>query len=41
MAGKSYIESQQYKDAICELEKTIFVLEHINEKYTFNLENIF
>ncbi len=41
VAGKSYIESKQYVDAICELEKTVFVLEHINEKYSFNLENIF
>ena len=41
VAGKSYIESSQYDNALCELEKTIFVLEHINEKYSFNLENIF
>ena len=40
-AGKSYIESKQYYDALCDLEKTVFILEHINEKYSFNLENIF
>ena len=41
VAGKSYIESEQYYDALSELEKLMFVLEHINEKYSFNLENIF
>ena len=41
VAGKSYIESEQYYDALSELDKTVFVLEHINEKYSFNLENIF
>lgn len=41
VSGKSYIESLEYSDAISELEKTIFILEHINDKYSFNLENIF
>ena len=41
VAGKSYIESEQYVDALSELEKVVFILEHINEKYSFNLENIF
>ena len=40
-AGKSFIQSKQYGDAKSELEKTIFVLEHIKDKYMFNLENIF
>lgn len=38
---KSYIESEDYDLAIAELEKTMFVLQHINDKYKFNLENIF
>ena len=38
---KSYIESQDYDLAVAELEGTIFVLQHISEKYKFNLENIF
>ena len=38
---KSYIESKQYDFANAELEKTIFVLEHISDKYSFNFENIF
>lgn len=41
VAGKSYIETEQYNDALSELEKVVFILEHINEKYSFNLENIF
>ena len=41
VAGKSYIESSQYSDALSELDKTKFVLKHLNEKYSFNLENIF
>ena len=41
VAGKSYIESEQYVDALSELDKVVFILDHINEKYSFNLENIF
>ena len=41
VAGKSYIELKNYEDALCELDKTVFVLNHINEKYSFNLKNIF
>lgn len=41
VAGKSFIKSKKYSDAISELEKTSFVLEHIKDKYSFNLENIF
>ena len=40
-AGKSFIESKKYSDAMSELEKTSFVLKHIKEKYLFSLENIF
>ena len=41
VAGKSFIENAKYEDAISEIEKTIFVLKHINDKYSVNLENIF
>jgi len=41
VSGKSLIESTEYTQALSELEKTIFVLEHINDKYSFNLKNIF
>ena len=38
---KSFIETAEYSDAICELEKMNFLLEHIKDKYAINLENIF
>ena len=41
VSGKSFIENAEYEDAMSEIEKTIFVLEHINEKYSINLANIF
>ena len=41
VSGKSFIESAKYEDEISELEKTIFILQHINDKYSVNLENIF
>ena len=41
IAGKSFIESKQYDLATSELEKTIFILDHITDKYSFNFTNIF
>ena len=41
VSGNSFIENAKYEDALSELEKTIFVLKHINDKYSVNLENIF
>ena len=41
VACKSYIVFEQYELANAELDKTIFILEHINDKYSFSLENIF
>lgn len=41
VAGKSFIENAKYEDAMSEVEKTIYVLQHINDKYSVNLENIF
>jgi len=38
---KSFMETEEYPEAINELDKCIFVLKHIKEKYEFNLENIF
>ena len=37
----SFIETEEYSKAISELDKSNFILEHIQEKYAFNLENIF
>ena len=38
---KSYIETKDYSSAIAELDEGKFVLEHIQEKNSFNLQNIF
>ena len=40
-ACKSYIKTEDYGDAICEVEKTIFLVNHLTDKYSFNLDNIF
>lgn len=41
VAMKSYMETQEYEQAVGELDKSVFVLKHIEEKYAFNLQNIF
>lgn len=38
---KIFVEHREYNLALNELEKTIFVLEHLTDKYSFNLDNIF
>lgn len=38
---KSYIETNNFSEAIAELEDGKFVLEHIQDKNAFNLKNIF
>lgn len=38
---KSYVETEEYSSAVAELDEGRFVLEHIQKKYAFNLENIF
>lgn len=38
---KSLTNSGNYDLAISQLDKTVFVLEHITDKYSFSLENIF
>ena len=38
---KSFIETDDYSSAIAELDNGKFILEHIQKKYAFNLENIF
>ena len=37
---KSYCESEDYSSAIARLDEGKFVLEHIEEKNSFNLKNI-
>lgn len=38
---KAYIETNNFSSAVAELEAGKFVLEHIQEKYAFNLKNVF
>ena len=38
---KGYLESDAPQDSIPDLEEGIYILEHIKEKETFNLKNIF
>ena len=38
---KSYVESENYSAAMAELAEGKFVLEHIQEKNSFNLRNLF
>jgi len=38
---QSYLETYSYSLALAELEEGKFVLEHIQEKNSFNLQNIF
>ena len=40
-ACKSLAKNGEYEQAISELEKTVYVLDHITDKYSFNLVNIF
>lgn len=40
-ALKSFIETNEYSEATSELDKSVFVLQHIEDKYAFNLENVF
>lgn len=38
---KAFLETDDFSSAIAEIDEGKFVLEHIQEKYAFNLENIF
>lgn len=40
-ALKGYIEIEEYKEAVAELDRTIYVLQHIKNKTIFSLDNIF
>lgn len=41
IALKSYIETEDYEESISELDKSVFILKHIEDKYAFNLQNVF
>lgn len=38
---KAFIETEEISSAVAELDEGRFVLEHIQEKYAFNLKNVF
>ena len=38
---KSNIENKEYKKSIEDIDKTMFLLKHVEDRYAFNLENIF
>lgn len=38
---KSNIETQNYEELISGIDESIFILKHIEDKYGFNLQNIF
>lgn len=38
---KGNIEVYEYGEVVSQIEKTKFILKHIEEKYKFNLQNIF
>lgn len=41
VAIKGYIETEDYDESITELDKSVFILKHIEDKYAFNLQNVF
>lgn len=38
---KTYINLKEYDNAIKEINEGIYILNHIEDKYSFNLQNIF
>lgn len=38
---KTYLELEQFDDAIKEINEGIYILNHIEEKYSFSWQNIF
>lgn len=38
---KAFLETEDFSSATSELDEGKFVLEHIQEKYAFNLKNVF
>lgn len=38
---KTYLKLKEYNNAIKEIREGIYILQHIEDKYSFNLQNIF
>ncbi len=42
LAGlRGYIEKEEYTEAVPEIDKSVYILEHIKDKTALNLKNIF
>lgn len=41
IAIKSNIQTENYEELISGIDKSIFILRHIEDKYAFNFENVF
>ena len=39
--AKTYIQLKEYDNAIKEINEGMYILNHIEDKYSFNLQNIF
>ena len=38
---KSDLETEDYEELVIGIDKSVFILKHIEDKYAFNLQNIF
>lgn len=38
---KAYIDKEEFSEAVAEVDKSIYILEHIKDKNAFKLKNIF
>lgn len=41
LEAKSNIETEEYRIAIQALDTSVFIIDHIKDKYEFSLKNIF
>lgn len=41
IAIKSEVETGNYEELISGIDKSVFILKHIEDKYAFNLQNVF
>ncbi len=41
IAIKSEVETGNYEELISAIDKSVFILKHIEDKYAFNLQNVF
>ncbi len=41
IAIKSNIQTENYEELISGIDKSVFILKHIEDKYAFNIQNVF